>query len=55
MTFMRIASLAAVRGYVDLRAGEQAQALLAVREKPMELHEAVEKLSRVLARPDRVS
>ena len=42
--FMRQASLSAARGYVDLRAGEQAQALLAVREKARELYEAVEKL-----------
>ena len=42
--FMRLASLAAARGYLDLKAGEQAQALLAVREKARELYEAVEKL-----------
>ncbi len=42
--FMRLASLSAARGYVDLRAGEQAQALQAVREKARELYEAVEKL-----------
>ena len=42
--FMRQASLAAARGYVDLKAGEQAQALHAVREKARELYEAVEKL-----------
>jgi len=42
--FMRQASLAAARGEVDLRAGERAQTLLAVREKARELYEAVEKL-----------
>ncbi len=42
--FMRQASLAAARGYVDLKVGEQAQALLTVREKARELYEAVEKL-----------
>jgi hypothetical protein len=42
--FMRLASLAAARSYLDLRNGEQAQALLAVPEKARELYEAVEKL-----------
>ena len=42
--FMRQASLSAARGEVDLKYGEQAQALLAVREKARELYEAVEKL-----------
>jgi len=42
--FMRQASLSAARGELDLKAGEQAQALLAVREKARELYEAVEKL-----------
>jgi hypothetical protein len=42
--FMRMASLAVARGEADLTPGEQAQALLAVREKARELYEAVERL-----------
>jgi hypothetical protein len=42
--FMRLASLSAARGQLDLRAGEQRQALMAVREKAEELYDAVQKL-----------
>ena len=42
--FMRQAALAAVQGDLDLKAGEQRAALLAVRERAKELYEAVEKL-----------
>jgi hypothetical protein len=42
--FMRQASLSAARGEVDLKYGEQAENLLAVREKARELYEAVQKL-----------
>ncbi len=42
--FMRQASLAAANGEQDLAAGEQAAAVLAVREKARDLYNAVEKL-----------
>ena len=42
--FMRPAALAAVPGDLDLKAGEQRAALLAVRERARELYEVVEKL-----------
>ena len=42
--FMRLAAIAAASDQVDLAVGEQATALLAVREKARELYEAVEKL-----------
>ena len=42
--YMRRAAMAAVQGDLDLNAGEQRAALLAVRERAKELYEAVEKL-----------
>ena len=42
--FMRQAAMAAVQGDLDLNAGEQRAALLAVRERAKELYEAVENL-----------
>src|SRR5688572_24281942 len=42
--FMRQAALAAVQGDLDLKAGEQRAALLAVRERAKELYEAVQEL-----------
>lgn len=42
--FMRQSAMAAVQGDLDLNAGEQRAALLAVRERAKELYEAVEKL-----------